>query len=203
MAADPNSSNSEPRSPDVPTPERARWPKLWQGQRENLKVLAVALAIAILIRVFVAEPRFIPSNSMEPTLHIGDRLIVDKVSLLWQPPHQGEVVVFAPPPQLQEIGYDAHQAFIKRVIGEPGETVRVTQGQVYIDQNPLQEGYILEPPHYEMLPLKVPPGYLFVMGDNRNDSNDSHVWGVLPKDNVIGRARFRFWPPNRIGPLGA
>lgn len=204
MAADRNSPQTQVSKPEAnaePLPP-SRWRSLWQGQRENLKILGVALAIALVVRMFVAEPRFIPSNSMEPTLQIGDRLIVDKISALWQPFHRGDVVVFAPPPQLQKIGYDANQAFIKRVIAEPGQTVEVTGGKVYIDQEPLNEGYVLEAPNYEMGPLQVPPDYLFVMGDNRNDSNDSHVWGVLPQENVIGRARVRFWPLDRFGSVG-
>lgn len=202
MTADPNSQDSKTR--DSLAAEQSavsRWEQLWQGQRENIKVLVIALVIALLVRVFIAEPRFIPSNSMEPTLHVGDRLIVDKISEAWSPLHRGDVVVFTPPIQLQEIGYDPRQAFIKRVIAQSGQTVRVSQGCVYIDGSALKEPYVLEAPTYEMAPFTIPLGYLFVMGDNRNDSNDSHVWGVLPEANVIGRAQFRFWPLNRLGPI--
>jgi signal peptidase I len=178
---------------------QSRWRQLWDSQWSNIRVLVIALAIALTVRVLIAEPRYIPSNSMDPTLHIGDRLIVDKVSYRWQFPHRGDIVVFNPPPQLVDLGYDGHQAFIKRVIGEPGHTVQVTHGQVYVDGEVLPEPYILEPPRYEMPPLAVPPGYVFVMGDNRNDSNDSHVWGVLPVQNIIGRAWWRFWPLDRLG----
>jgi signal peptidase I len=175
------------------------WRQWLAGQWENLRILTIALFIALLLRIFVAEPRFIPSNSMEPTLHIGDRLLVEKVSYRLHPPRFGDIVVFQPPPQLADYGYTHKQAFIKRVIGTPGETVVVAHQQVFIDGTPLPEEYILEPPEYEMLPLDVPPGTVFVMGDNRNDSNDSHVWGVLPEANIIGVARFRFWPLSRIG----
>ncbi|MBE9158886.1 signal peptidase I [Nodosilinea sp. LEGE 06152] len=180
---------------------QGRWRSLWQGQWGNLRVLAIALAIALTVRVLIAEPRYIPSNSMGPTLHIGDRLLVDKVSYRWQPPHRGDIVVFAPPPQLTRLGYETRQAFIKRIIGEPGQTVEVVQGQVVVDGHPLQEPYILEPPAYTLAPVTVPTGQVFVMGDNRNDSNDSHVWGGLPQQNIIGRARFRFWPLDRLGPV--
>lgn len=179
--------------------ERSLWRRLWDSQRENIRILAIALVIAIFLRVFVAEPRFIPSNSMEPTLHIGDRLLVDKISTRLHPPHVGDVVVFEPPPQLQEYGYRGDQAFIKRVIATPGKTVTITDHQVIVDGQPLQETYTLEPPDYLMGSITVPPGGLFVMGDNRNDSNDSHVWGILPEDNIIGIARFRFWPLSRAG----
>lgn len=170
---------------------------------ENLKLGAIALTIAIVVRLFIAEPRFIPSPSMVPTLAVGDRLLVEKVSYHLHEPHQGDIVVFEPPPQLQEYGYRASQAFIKRVIGLPGQIVQVTGGNVLVDGQPLTENYILEAPQYEMPPVQVPDGSLFMMGDNRNDSNDSHVWGFLPEENVIGRAAFRFWPFEKIGSVEA
>lgn len=193
-----------PASPQATTPtveetQISRWRHLWQSQWGNIKVLIIALVVALVVRVFIAEPRYIPSNSMDPTLHIGDRLIVDKVSYHWQDPHRGDIVVFMPPPQLAELGYGNGQAFIKRVIGEPGHRVQVAHGQVLLDGAPLAEPYILEPPQYEMVPVNVPAGSVFVMGDNRNDSNDSHVWGVLPQQNIIGRAWLRFWPLSRLG----
>ncbi|MEO0488692.1 MAG: signal peptidase I [Cyanobacteria bacterium J06659_2] len=177
------------------------WQRLWQQHRENIKVLAIALVIAIVMRLWVAEPRFIPSDSMEPTLHIGDRLIIEKLAYWLDSPQRGDVVVFEPPPQLQAQGYRRQQAFIKRVIAKPGETVAVHQGQVYNDGEPLAEPYVLEAPRYELLPVQVPPDTLFVMGDNRNNSNDSHVWGFLPIQNVIGHALYRFWPLDTISSL--
>ncbi|NJM97187.1 MAG: signal peptidase I [Phormidesmis sp. RL_2_1] len=178
-------------------------PKGWQKlASENARLVAIALAIAFFVRFFIAEPRFIPSPSMVPTLAVGDRLLVEKVSYHLHLPHPGDIVVFEPPPQLQEYGYLASQAFIKRVIGLPGQTVQVTQGKVLVDGQALTEPYILEMPAYEMPPVQVPASSLFMMGDNRNDSNDSHVWGFLPLDNVIGRAAFRFWPLEKIGRIG-
>ncbi len=192
------STSETPELTDEGT-QGSRWGRLWTSQRENIRILAIALVIAIGLRIFVAEPRFIPSNSMEPTLHIGDRLLVEKVSTKLHAPQVGEIVVFEPPPQLREYGYSGKQAFIKRVIATPGETVTVTDHQVIVDGQPLQEDYVLELPDYLMGSITVPPGGLFVMGDNRNDSNDSHVWGILPEQNVIGIARFRFWPLSRLG----
>ncbi|MGB3292421.1 MAG: signal peptidase I, partial [Phormidesmis sp.] len=139
------------------------------------------------------------SPSMVPTLAVGDRLLVEKVSYRLHYPRQGDIAVFEPPPQLQEYGYLPSQAFIKRVIALPGQTVQVSQGKVYVDSQPLVEPYLAAPPDYEMPPIQVPAGSLFMMGDNRNDSNDSHVWGFLPIQNVIGRATFRFWPIKKIG----
>lgn len=179
---------------------REKQPKTWrQTVVENVKLVAIALTIAVVVRLFIAEPRFIPSPSMVPTLAVGDRLLVEKVSYRLHTPSRGDIVVFEPPPQLQEYGYRASQAFIKRVIGLPGQQVQVSEGRVYVDGEPLAEDYILESPAYEMPPVVVPVGQLFVMGDNRNDSNDSHVWGFLPIENVIGRAALRFWPLDKAG----
>ncbi|MEM1252371.1 MAG: signal peptidase I [Cyanobacteria bacterium P01_H01_bin.21] len=167
--------------------------------KANAKLVVISIAIAVVIRLFIAEPRFIPSNSMDPTLHIGDRLLIEKVSYRFHTPHRGDIVVFEPPPQLQAIGYRREQAFIKRVIGLPGDTLVVQQGRVYRNDQPLDEPYILASPNYEMAPVTVPKNALFVMGDNRNDSNDSHIWGFLPIENVIGHATLRFWPPDDLG----
>ncbi|HBE17048.1 MAG TPA: signal peptidase I [Cyanobacteria bacterium UBA11149] len=172
----------------------------WREQiRENVQIVAIALVLALLIRSFIAEPRYIPSDSMIPTLATGDRLVVEKISSYFHPPTRGDIIVFEPPPQLQRRGYSKDQAFIKRVIGTPGEIVQVQNGQVYLNGTPLEEDYIAQPPAYNMPPVQVPEGQLFVMGDNRNNSNDSHVWGFLPQPNIIGKAIWRFWPPHRIG----
>lgn len=162
-------------------------------------MLLIALVVALVVRVAIAEPRYIPSNSMDPTLHIGDRLLVDKLSYRWQPPHRGDIVVFNPPAQLVKLGYTRDQAFIKRIIGEPGDQIQVQGGQMILNGQPLPEAYIAEAPQYEMPAVTIPSGYVFVLGDNRNDSNDSHVWGPLPQQNVIGKARLRFWPFDRLG----
>ncbi len=166
---------------------------------ENIQILAIALILAYLIRTYIAEPRYIPSDSMLPTLEQGDRLVVEKVSYRLRPPLYGDIVVFQPPGELLEQGYQKDQAFIKRVIGTPGDRVSVIDGKVYLNEKPLKENYILEPPRYNLFPVEVPPGELFVMGDNRNNSNDSHIWGFLPQDNIIGHAIFRFFPFNRLG----
>jgi signal peptidase I len=172
-----------------------------QTIKENFSIVLMGLVLAILIRVFIAEPRYIPSESMFPTLNIGDRLVVEKLSYHFNPPSPQDIVVFNPPPQLQMLGYDAHQALIKRVIAREGDILAVNQGIVYVNGQPLQEDYILEPPKYELESMKVPEDYLFVMGDNRNNSNDSHIWGFLPKNYVIGKAVFRFWPLQHLSNL--
>jgi len=184
---------------DIQQQEQAKRVVFWQRTRENVQVIAIALFLALFIRAFVAEPRYIPSHSMLPTLEVGDRLVVEKISYHFHPPARGEIVVFDPPQQLQIQGYAKDQAFIKRVIGTPGETVQIQNGKVYLNSIPLKEDYIAEPPKYQMEAVRVPEDQLFVMGDNRNNSNDSHVWGFLPKQNIIGHACYRFWPLSRIG----
>ncbi len=185
------------------------WLRVWRSQRENIQILVMALALALLLRTFVAEPRYIPSDSMLPTLQVGDRLVVEKISYHFRPPAAGEIAVFFPPQQLQKYlqfqGYSKKQAlrqvFIKRIIGAAGQTVGVKDGQVWLNGEPQPEDYIAEPPDYDWGPATVPENQFFVMGDNRNNSNDSHIWGFLAKEKIIGRAAFRFWPPNRIGPV--
>jgi signal peptidase I len=171
----------------------------WQIIKNNSTTIAIALLISFLIRVFIAEPRYIPSESMFPTLEIGDRLVVEKVSYRFGEIHHGDIVVFQPPPQLQRQGYQPNQAFIKRAIAIPGDTVEVNDGLVYVNNQPLTEHYIAQPPQYNLMPITVPEGTLFVMGDNRNNSNDSHIWGFLPQNKIIGHAVFRFWPLSRFG----
>lgn len=184
-----NNSNTEKNEPN----------SLWQTIKSNGTTVAIALLISLLIRLFIAEPRYIPSESMFPTLEVGDRLIVEKVSYRFGEIHHGDIVVFQPPPQLQRQGYQTNQAFIKRAIGLTGDTVEVADGVVYVNNQPLRENYIAQPPQYNLMPVTVPKGTVFVMGDNRNNSNDSHIWGFLPQNNILGHAVFRFWPLSRFG----
>ncbi|MEA5534148.1 signal peptidase I [Crocosphaera sp. XPORK-15E] len=197
MTLDQEKTKSSSVSEQEKVQKNNRWKALW----ENVQILVIALILAFIIRTFIAEPRYIPSESMSPTLETGDRLVVEKVSYYFHPPQPGDIIVFEPPIQLQLQGYKKEQAFIKRIIAKGGETVAVNNGKVYLNNQPLDEKYILESPHYNLEPVQVPEGYLFVMGDNRNNSNDSHVWGFLPEKNVIGNAVFRFFPFNRIGSI--
>ena len=175
--------------------------KAWRSLRENLILITIALVLAFFIRTFIAEPRYIPSDSMLPTLETGDRLVVEKVSYRFSSPKFGDIVVFQPPPELQRRGYSQDQAFIKRIIGTPGDTLKIDNGKVYLNGNILQENYIKEPPLQAFQLVRVPQNQYFMMGDNRNDSNDSRYWGFLPKKNMIGKATFRFWPLDRIGTI--
>lgn len=166
---------------------------------EGLKTIGLSAVLAFGIRTFVAEARYIPSGSMLPTLEINDRLLIEKVSYHFRKPERGDVIVFSPPEALREQNFN--QAFIKRVIGLPGETVEVSNGKVYINGVPIDEDYIQEAPEYEYPPVTVPEGQYLVLGDNRNNSYDSHYWGFVPKENIIGRAAVRFWPVGRVGVL--
>lgn len=196
-------SDPTPTSANAPETTAEQAPKsVWSAQRENLVIVAIALLITLLIRVFVAEPRFIPSDSMVPTLHIGDRLVVEKVSYRMHPPERGDIIVFQVPEPLIAQGFSPNEALIKRVIGLAGDTIEVRDGKVVINGEPQTEPYIADAPNYGMLPYTVPNGAVFVMGDNRNNSNDSHVWGALPVRNIIGRAVFRFWPIDQFGAVG-
>ena len=138
--------------------------KVWRIWQENLTLVAIALCLALLIRTFIAEPRYIPSDSMLPTLYTGDRLVIEKVSYKFHPPETGDIIVFQPPLELQRRGYPKDQAFIKRVIGEPGEVISVAKGKVYLNGQPLQEDYIAEPPKRNDLPrLRALMSYFCVL----------------------------------------
>ncbi len=157
-------------------------------------VLGALLVVVLIIRPFIVQAFWIPTGSMLPTLQPGDRILVNKFIYHLREPKRGEIIVFKAPPSTGSAGKD----FIKRVIGLPGEVVEVRAGKVFINGKPLDEPYIREPPYYEYGPTLIPPDSLFVMGDNRNDSNDSHAWGPLPRKNVIGKALCIWWPPHRI-----
>lgn len=152
-----------------------------------------------LLRRFVVEARYMAAASMLPTLQINDRLIIDKWSYRSQEPQRGDIVVFSPTETLKAQNF--RDAFIKRIIGLPGDKIEVKEGKVYINNKPLQETYIQEPPNYQFGPVTVPPNSYLVLGDNRNDSYDSHYWGFVPRSNIIGKAYKRFWPPDRSGVL--
>ncbi len=164
---------------------------------EGLKTVGLSAVLAVGIRQFVAEARYIPSESMLPTLKVNDRLIVDKVSYHLNKPQRGDIVVFNPTKALEDQNF--HDAFIKRVIGLPGDRIAVRGGKVFVNDQPLRENYIQERPQYELETVTVPNDSYMVLGDNRNNSYDSHYWGFVPKDKIIGRAVVRFWPFDRLG----
>lgn len=163
--------------------------------REAVTTVALAFALALILRACIVEAREIPSGSMLPTIHEGDRVLVNKIVYHMRQPERGEIIVFDPPVQSD---YD----FVKRVIGLPGDTVEIKNEQVFINGVALEEDYVAEAPDYAYGPVKVPEGALFVMGDNRNSSYDSHLWETwLPLDNLKGEAFVRYWPPDRLGKI--
>ena len=120
---------------------------------------------------------------------------------LHRPLAAGTIVVFHPPAALQQAGYDPAAALIKRVVAIGGDTVEVREGRLWRNGRPLAADWNAEPMHYALGPLTVPPGHLLVLGDNRNASLDSHLWGPLPEEELIGTAVWRYWPPARFGPI--
>ncbi len=174
---------------------------------EILKTLGLSAVLAFGIRTFVAEARYIPSRSMVPTLQVDDRLIVDKVSYRFKDPQRGDIVVFMPPDEASVVctgpnaASTSKDAYIKRIIALPGETVEVKEGRVFVNGQALQEDYLQEVPEYQYGPRVVPANSYLVLGDNRNNSCDSHYWGFVPRENIIGRAIVRFWPLGRMGEI--
>lgn len=145
------------------------------------------------------EKFIIPSESMKPTLQIGDMVFVSKVANYL--PRRGDIIVFTPSESIKTKDPQSPEYYIKRVIATPGEIVEINQGKVYINSLPLDEPYITQPPLYYLPPEVVPAKNYLVLGDNRNNSFDSHVWGFLPKETIVGKAYKIGWPPERINPL--
>ncbi|MGE5422002.1 MAG: signal peptidase I [Ignavibacteriales bacterium] len=142
------------------------------------------------LRTNVVEGRIIPSGSMLPTIQIQDRVMVAKGAYSFKEPAFGDIIIFQPPDEL-----GMKDDFIKRVIGLPGDTIDIKQGKVYRNGKALNEPYIMEAPNYEFGPIKVPAKSLYVMGDNRNQSYDSHLWnGWVTMDHVKGKVTSIYWP---------
>lgn len=200
---------------------------------EVVQTLVMAFAIFLFVKAFIAEARYIPSSSMEPTLNINDRILVEKLTsrFFGRQVERGDIIVFFPPtietgvpdnPWLQSIGGlpflpEGPPVFVKRVIGLPGDTIVVKNGEgVYINGKKIDEPYIKDNARYDLnvlsdiggmastqqiiqpyenndAPIVVPEGQLFMMGDNRNSSADSHVWGFLDKSRIVGRSCAVFW----------
>ena len=166
--------------------------------RETIETVVVALVIAFLIRTFVIQTFYIPSGSMEPTLLVGDRIIAYKLFYGLNNVKRGDIIVFKFP-------LNPKKDYIKRVIGLPGDKIKIRDKVVYINDKRLIEPYVVHRdkwnigfPRDDYGPIVVPPGSLFVLGDNRDSSEDSRYWGFVPEKNIVGRAFLIYWPPWRV-----
>ena len=157
--------------------------------REVGITILIAVAVFALLRLTVQSYTVVMS-SMEPNFQDGECIMVNKVCYRSSGPQRGEVIIFEPP-------FSSLHPFIKRVIGLPGETVEIKDEKVFIDGIPLEEEYIMAPPNYTMPATEILENEYFVLGDNRNSSNDSHSGWTVPRDNIIGRAWFTYWPPSK------
>ena len=190
-------------TPPTPPPPPAAPSARAAGLLSQLARLLLWVLVALLLRWAVVEPRWIPSGSMLPTLQLQDRVLVEKLSPRFGAGvRTGSIVVFHPPALLQEAGYDPRSALIKRVVAVAGDEVEVRQGRLWRNGQRADPDWAREPMDYDLEPYVVPAGALLVLGDNRNASLDSHLWGPLPEADLIGTAIWRYWPPARFGPVG-
>jgi signal peptidase I len=163
---------------------------------EWVGLVVLALLIALLIKTFLFQAFFIPSESMTPTLKVHDRVLVNKLSYKLHPVHRGDIVVFKAP-EGSDPGIDD---LVKRVIGLPNETVSAHGGHIYIDGEVLPESYLPRGVSTSAFsPVTLKPDHYWVMGDNRDNSKDSRVFGPITKNNIVGRVFFRIWPLSRLG----
>jgi signal peptidase I len=193
---------------------------------ELVLIVATALGLALAIQAFVVKPYRIPSGSMLPTIRLGQRVLVDRLGNDFSSPHIGEIIVFHPPKNY-DLGCinsteggtggsgqmpcgvaraeESGQTFIKRVVGLPGDQIRIVNGHVY--RNGVQEKDLYINPCTGAsscdfpVAITVPRGDYYMMGDNRGESDDSRFWGPVPRSWIIGDAFFTYWPPDRIGTL--
>lgn len=192
---------------------------------ELVLIVVVALVLAFGIQAFLIKPYKIPSGSMEPTLKIGQRVLVDRIGTHFSEPHVGEIAVFHPPEGAehelcgpaphtvssggaacaQPIPHAASVNFIKRIVAGPGDQIYVKEGHVYRngvrERDPYIRACIGASECNFPTPIKIPPGHWFMMGDNRGESDDSRFWGPVPTGWIIGDAFFTYWPVDRIGLL--
>jgi signal peptidase I len=184
-------------------PRRERSSAWWVF--EWLCVIALALVLALAVRTFVIQTFYIPSGSMEPTLNIGDRILVFKLAYDFTNPTTGDVVVFKAPPS-EHCGDPSVTDLVKRIIGLPGQTIWSGEGRnvntIYIDGKPLDQDW----PHVAYLETPVnrqliAPNHYFMMGDNHPASCDSRDWGTLPRSDIIGKVVLKIWPLSQFGTI--
>lgn len=159
-------------------------------------LIIVAWLISFAIRTFVFDTRIVPTGSMLPTIQLQDRVIFDKLFYRFNPLERGDIIMFQPPKASGE-----SDDLVKRIVGLPGETLEVREGKVWINGKALEEPYLNQAPKYTYGPIEIPENAYVMFGDNRNNSKDSHIWGILPKENIEGRVIIRYWPLNRFGKI--
>jgi len=189
----------QPQSEVFPAPEE-RPPKgrgclsaFFRFVWEIVQTLLIAGLLYLGINAITARVR-VQGMSMRPTFKSGEFVLVYRLAYRFSEPHRGDIVIFHPQAFPNAPRHAPEDDYIKRIIGLPGETVRVEGGRVYVNGRPLREPYIAEPPRYRGV-WRVPPGEVFVLGDNRNNSTDSHVFGPVPMNRIVGRAVLVYWPP--------
>ena len=170
---------------------KGRWEGVKSSLREVVETVLLTLLIFLAIRTLIQNFR-IEGTSMEPNLHDGQYLIVNKFVYYLHPPERGDVVVFHYP-------RNPKRDFIKRVIGLPGESVEIRGEHLFVDGEKLEEWYALHTGNYSWAAKRLGEDEYFVLGDNRNSSSDSHNWGPLPRDAIIGKAWISYWPPKYWG----
>ena len=193
---------STPEPQEGPTAEEVSRAKSSRRRRATIEwiiLIGAALVIALLIKTFLFQAFYIPSESMVPTLKVGDRVLVNKLSYELGDVSRGDIVVFKAPPEARSDGIDD---LVKRVIGLPGDTVEARDGKMYVNGRLLHEPYLPDGTQTTNLEAtKVPAGHLFMMGDNRAASRDSRFFGPIKESAVIGRVFVRIWPPGSVGLL--
>ena len=174
---------------------------LWLFFLDFLETIVVSLAIFAVVYIFLFQPHQVDGRSMEPNFHNAEYILTDKISYRIGKPKRGDVVVFHSP---QDVNTD----FIKRIVGVSGDTLMVKDGHLYLNDVMLQEPYINDPGKVapgkfmrEGSKVEVPDGQYLVMGDNRLHSSDSREWGLVPAQNIVGRAFFRYWPMDVFGSI--
>jgi signal peptidase I len=195
--APPSGGGGDGEGPELPTAGGAKKPRsLQRTVLEWVLLLGGALVIALLIKTFLFQAFYIPSESMVPTLETNDRVLVNKLSYKLHDVNRGDIVVFETP----ESETGGAQDLVKRVIGLPGETVSCRNGGILIDGRPLDEPYLEDTVDTSCdQEYRIPADTVFVMGDNRTQSKDSRSFGPIDQDSIVGRVFIRIWPPNRVG----
>jgi len=161
----------------------------------EISVIFILAIVIILVQQFIFPYYVVKEYCMEPNFQEGQRIVINKLAYVFHEPERGDVIILHPPPPYSSKA----TPFIKRIIAQPGDTVEIKNGAVYVNDVKLDEPYIKEPPSYTFHRYKIPEDNYFVLGDNRNNASDSHAGWTLPHQNIIGKAWLSIWPPDKWG----